>query len=207
MKLKSDIFHLFETCVATEKSAEKRQKKVTLLKECQSCVMKLTDATIKKIVGALENGAPIGTACKIGRITKKTFYEWQKLGETLFEQVESGERKKKGFSIREKRLCEFYEKTSAANAIFELDLLKAIRGADKWQAWAWILERLNREEYARRTVQDTEAFLKTFEREHGSELAAVLQQVLDTAEAVAASNQTYDEKPLQGEKLKEAAQD
>ena len=48
---------------------------------------------------------------------------------------------------------------------------------------------------------------ENFEREHGSELAAVLQQVLDTAEAVAASNQTYDEKPLQGKKLKEAAQD
>ena len=54
---------------------------------------------------------------------------------------------------------------------------------------------------------DTELFVKNFEREHGSELAAVLQQVLDTAEAVAASNQTYDEEPLQGKKLKEAAQD
>ena len=54
---------------------------------------------------------------------------------------------------------------------------------------------------------DTEAFLKTFEREHGSELASVLQKVLDTAEAIAASNQTYDEASLQGEKLKKAAED
>ena len=95
-----------------------------------------------------------------------------------------------------------------ASARYELELLKEIRAKEKnWQALAWILERRFRERYARRVMLDTDAFLKTFEREHGSELAAVLQKVLDTAEAVAASNQTYDEEPLQGEKLKEAAQD
>ena len=88
-----------------------------------------------------------------------------------------------------------------AVAAYELELLKEIRDkVPRWQALAWILERRFRERYARRVMLDTDAFLKNFEREHGSELATVLQKVLDAAQAVAASNETHDEKPLQGDK-------
>ena len=167
--------------------------------------MNLTKTTIANVVDALENGVPIATACKIGSISRKTFYRWQKDGKELYETVENRERLKKDFSTRESRLCEFYEKTSAALAVYELDLLKAIRSSDKWQAWAWILERRFREEYTRRTIQDVEAFLKTFEREHGMRFVQALQKVLDAAAEETANQQTFDEPEMKGDQLKDAA--
>lgn len=168
--------------------------------------MKLIKTRIDQIVDALKNGAFIETACKIGKISKETYYTWQREGKPLFEDYDSGKRLKKDFSDREKKLSDFYEKTSAAEAEYELEILKAIRESPhRWQALAWILERRFRERYARRVMVDTELFLKHFEREHGSGLTMILQRVLDMAEQMAESKQTYDEAPLQGEQLQHAA--
>ena len=52
---------------------------------------------------------------------------------------------------------------------------------------------------------DTELFLKHFEREHGAELTMILQRVLDMAETIAESKQTYDEAPLQGRAIATAS--
>ena len=170
--------------------------------------MKLTPSVINSLAEAMKNGAAIDVACNIAGVHRSTFFRWQEEAEKLYNQLNEGEIQRSRLNTREKHLIDFHEKVTFASARYELELLKEIRAKEKnWQALAWILERRFRERYARRVMLDTEAFLKTFEREHGSELAAVLQQVLDTAEAVAASNQTYDEEPLQGEKLKEAAQD
>ena len=170
--------------------------------------MKLTPSVIESLAEAMENGAAIDVACDLAGIHRSTFFRWQEEAEKLYNQLNEGEIQRSRLNTREKHLIDFHEKVSLAASRYELDLLKEVRKGDRgWQAKAWILERRFRERYARRVMLDREAFLKTFEREHGSELAAVLQKVLDTAEAVAASNQTYDEEPLQGEKLKKAAQD
>ena len=130
--------------------------------------MKLIKSRIDQIANALENGAPIATACEIGRISRRTYYDWQREGKPLFEDYDNGKRLKKDFSEREKKLCEFYEKTSAAEAEYELAVLIELRQSPhRWQALAWILERRFRERYARRVMVDTELFLKHFEREHG----------------------------------------
>ena len=168
--------------------------------------MKLTPSVIEKLADAMKNGAVIDVACNIAEVHRSTFFRWQKKAEQLHNRLNEGEIQRSKLDTPEKHLIDFHEKVTFASARYELELLKEIRDKVKnWQALAWILERRFRERYARRVMLDTEAFLKTFEREHGTELAAVLQQVLDTAEAVAASKQTYDEVPLQGKKLQLAA--
>ena len=170
--------------------------------------MKLTPSVIESLADAMKHGATIDVACNVAEVNRSTFFRWQKDANQIYNDLAEKKIQSSKLNYREKRLLEFLKKVLFATSRYELDLLKEIRqGAYGWQAKAWILERRFRERYARRVMVDTELFVKNFEREHGSELAAVLQKVLDTAEAVAASNQTYDEKPLQGEKLKEAAQD
>ena len=170
--------------------------------------MKLTPSAINSLADAMKHGASIDVACNIAGVHRSTFFRWQEQAEDLYNKLDAGQIQRSKLKAREKHLLTFLEKVLFASSRYELELLKEVRKGERgWQALAWILERRFRERYARRVMLDTEAFLKTFEREHGSELAAVLQKVLDTAEAVAASNQIYDEEPLQGEKLKKADQD
>ena len=169
--------------------------------------MKLTSSVIDALAEAMANGAAIDVACNIAGVHRATFFRWQQQAEQIYKDVAEGKVQRSKLKSREKNLLNFLETILKTTAEYELELLKEIRDKVKgWQALAWILERRFRERYARRIMLDTEAFLKAFEREHGSELAAVLQKVLDAAAVVAASNQTYDEAPLHGENLKDAAQ-
>ena len=168
--------------------------------------MKLDPDVIEQLIQAMKDGATIDVACDYVSINRSTFFRWQKNAKELYKELGEGQRKPSKLTPRQKNLVKFLTDMWQAVAAYELELLKEIR--DKvpgWQALAWILERRFRERYARRVMLDTDAFLKAFEREHGSELATVLQKVLDAAQAVAASNETHDEKPLQGDKLKGAA--
>ena len=168
--------------------------------------MKLDAELIEELVEAMKQGLPIDIACDYVEINRSTFFRWQKEAKKLYDKLGKGERTPSSLTPRQKNLVKFLTDMWKAVAAYELELLKEIRDkVPRWQALAWILERRFRERYARRVMLDTDAFLKNFEREHGSELATVLQKVLDAAQAVAASNETHDEKPLQGDKLKEAA--
>ena len=168
--------------------------------------MKLIRSRIDKIADALKNGATIELACKIGRISRQTFWDWQRAGKPLFEAFEDGERQKKDFSGREKSLCEFYEKTSVSEAEYELSLLKEIRGSPyRWQALAWILERRFRERYAQRMMVDTEMFVKRFGQENTDELTGLLQKIIDRSETEKASRYDFEEEPLKGKQLAEEA--
>ena len=168
--------------------------------------MKLIRNRVNKIADALKGGATIELACKIGRISRQTFWDWQKAGKTLFEAFEGGERQKKEFSDREKLLCEFYEKTSASEAEYELSLLKEIRESPhRWQALAWILERRFRERYAQRVMVDTDLFVKRFGQENTDELTGILQKIIDRSEIEKASRYEFEEEPLKGKALAEAA--
>ena len=170
--------------------------------------MKLTSSVIDALAEAMKHGAAIDVACNIAGVHRSTFFRWQAQAEQIYKDVAEGKVQRSKLKSREKNLLKFLETILKTTADYELELLKEIRDKVKgWQALAWILERRFRERYARRVMLDTEAFLKAFEREHGSELAAVLQKVLDAAAVVAESNQTYDEAPLHGENLKDAAQD
>ena len=167
--------------------------------------MKLDAELIEKLVDVLKDGATIDVACDYVGINRSTFFRWQKDAKELYKELGEGQRKPSKLTPRQKELVEFIKKMLQATAEYELVLLKEIRDkVPRWQGLAWILERRFRERYARRVMLDTEAFLKTFEREHGSELAATLQKVIDAAQAAADSNQDYDEEPLQGKKLQES---
>lgn len=168
--------------------------------------MKLTPSVIDKLADSMKHGATIDVACNIAEVHRSSFFRWKKAAEQLHDDLDKEKIKKSDFTTRQSHLMEFLKEVLFAVSRYELDLLKEIReGKRGWQAKAWILERRFRERYARRVMVDTELFVKHFEREHGSELTVVLQSVLDTAEAIAASNQTYDEPDMQGKKLQLAA--
>ena len=136
---------------------------------------------------------------------RSTFFRWQEDAEQLYNDLAEEKIEVRAFTARQKCLIRFLKKVLLATSRYELDLLKEVRQGERgWQAKAWILERRFRERYARRVMVDTELFVKNFEREHGSELAATLQKVIDAAQAAADSNQDYDEEPLQGKKLQES---
>lgn len=168
--------------------------------------MKLTASVIDNLADAMENGATIDVACDVAEVHRSSFFRWQKAAQELHEALSEETIELSKLSKRQKLLRQFLKKVLFGISRYELNLLKEIReGKRGWQAKAWILERRFRERYARRVMVDTELFVKHFEREHGSELTVVLQSVLDTAEAVTASNQTYDEPDMQGKKLQLAA--
>ena len=167
--------------------------------------MKLTPSVIKKLADAMEHGATIDIACNVAEVHRSTFFRWQEDAEQLYNDLAEEKIEVRAFTTRQKCLIGFLKKVLLATSRYELDLLKEIRQGERgWQAKAWILERRFRERYARRVMVDTELFVKNFEREHGSELAATLQKVIDAAQAAADSNQDYDEEPLQGKKLQES---
>ena len=153
----------------------------------------------------MKHGATIDVACNVAEVNRSTFFRWQKDANQLYNDLAEEKIQSSKLNYREKGLLQFLKKVLFATSRYELELLKEIRqGAYGWQAKAWILERRFRERYARRVMVDTELFVKNFEREHGSELAATLQKVIDAAQAAADSNQDYDEEPLQGKKLQES---
>ena len=153
----------------------------------------------------MKHGATIDVACNVAEVHRSTFFRWQKDANQLYNDLAEEKIQSSKLNYREKGLLQFLKKVLFATSRYELELLKEIRqGAYGWQAKAWILERRFRERYARRVMVDTELFVKNFEREHGSELAATLQKVIDAAQAAADSNQDYDEEPLQGKKLQES---
>ena len=167
--------------------------------------MKLTPSVIKKLADAMEHGGTIDLACNVAEVHRSTFFRWQEDAEQLYNDLAEEKIEVRAFTARQKCLIGFLKKVLLATSRYELDLLKEVRQGERgWQAKAWILERRFRERYARRVMVDTELFVKNFEREHGSELAATLQKVIDAAQAAADSNQDYDEEPLQGKKLQES---
>lgn len=168
--------------------------------------MKLTDVLTAKFAKLTKEGAAVDVACNIAGIHRATYYDWQKAGKAVADRLASGDVARSRLKKREKAVLAFHEQVNKASSEYELSLLKKIQArVPRWQALAWILERRFRERYARRVMLDTEAFLRRFEQEHGSALTAVLQKVLDAAEALTASNHTYDEADLQGDQLKKAA--
>ena len=169
--------------------------------------MKLDDELIEKLVEQLKEGAPIDVACDFVEINRSTFYRWQKDAMQLYEELAEGKRKPSKLTPRQKKLVDFLKQILKAIAEYELGLLKEIgEKVPRWQSLAWILERRFRERYARRVLPDDEAYTKDFARRFGAEFGVMLQKLIDAAEAVAASKQTYDEGPLQGERLKAAAE-
>lgn len=168
--------------------------------------MKLKPSVITKLANAMKKGLTIDVACDYAKIHRATFFRWQKKANAIYDKIGTGELEEKSLSKREQLFLDLREKLSVATASVELALLEKIQEMPpRWQALAWVLERRFRERYARRVMVDTELFLRHFEREHGADMAGVLRQVLDMAEAIAASKQSYDEPEMHGEQLQVSA--
>lgn len=167
--------------------------------------MKLTDQLIGDFIGLVKRGANITGACRFLYIHRDTYYDWNNRGLTLLDEIENKIRQRKNLTKNQKLYIKFHQEVGKAFVERELSLLSKIEDSDKWQAQAWLLERQFREHYAPRRYLDTEAFVKAFKRENGSELLAALQKVLDASAALRESNQTYDEPEMQAEKLQIAA--
>lgn len=140
----------------------------------------ISDELIQKLVDALTLFAPVDTACAFAGISKDTFYRWLKKG---------ARQKRKGESTKYTR---FSDRVQNAMASAELGCLSVIveaaRGkgavvqkdangkpivvqpaqAPQWQAAAWMAERRNPRQYARRTYRIEE------EQGHVSAVGAVV---------------------------------
>ena len=167
--------------------------------------MKLTDQLIEDFIGHVKRGARITAACQLLDISRRTYYDWNERGLTLLDEIEEKKRQRKNLTKNQKLYIKFHQDVGKAFVERELSLIAKIEDSGKWQAQAWILERQFREHYAPRRYLDTDAFIKAFKRENGSELLEALQKVLDAASALRESNQTYDEQEMQAEKLQKAA--
>ena len=167
--------------------------------------MKLTDELIEDFIGLVKRGARITAACQLLDISRRTYYDWNERGLTLLDEIDEKKRQRKNLTKNQKLYIKVHQDVGKAFVERELSLIAKIEDSDKWQAQAWILERQFREHYAPRRYLDTDAFVKAFKRENGSELLAALLKVLDAAEALREAQQTYDEPELQGEKLQIAA--
>jgi hypothetical protein len=125
----------------------------------------LNEAAIKDLVTALSMFAPVETACKFAGINKSTFYRWLEIGA------------KHRRARRVSKFSRFKDSIEKAMAAAEIGcvgvILQAAQGksavvksgpkgkvivveparAPQWQAAAWLAERRNPREFARRTYR------------------------------------------------------
>lgn len=168
--------------------------------------MKLDPELIAKLVKAIREGLSIDLACDYVEINRSTYFRWKQEAEQLCKEVDEGKRKYYKLTDRQKLLVDFLVLIRQALAACEYELLQEVRKGERgWQAKAWILERRFRERWARRTLVDDEAYVKDVKRRYGSAFALMQQQLLDAAEAMLASIQTYDEPDMQAKQLQAAA--
>lgn len=85
------------------------------------------EAAQKKVLAALKAGATVEAACSYARITKETWYAWQRKDPALKEDHEE------------------------ALATSELSLVFDIKKDPSWQSKAWLLERRFPERWGRRS--------------------------------------------------------
>lgn len=98
-------------------------------------VTKLTPEVVDKICGAIEKGVTFDGAAQYGGITRDTFYRWLRMGRA---------------DDAPAPLAEFASRVDYALAVWEVNAVTAIHGAEAWQGQAWLLERRKPDDYGRR---------------------------------------------------------
>jgi transposase-like protein len=111
----------------------------------------LRKARIDAIAKALEMGLPRKEACRAVKISPSTFFAWIKIAREIIEKQENGVEVE--MTRSRKLYLLLHERVEEAEAKFLSGCLARIHkiGArtDKWQAFAWLLERRRPKEFGR----------------------------------------------------------
>lgn len=104
----------------------------------------LSDELIDEICGHIANGSTYESACKMSRVSARSFQRWRKKGR---------EDEKNGIESLYSRIC---RETKTADAKYKQVLIDRIKKAGEkaryWTANAWLLERKFPDEFARRAI-------------------------------------------------------
>lgn len=114
---------------------------------------KLTDETVKKLMEAIIDGNTYEAACNYAGISYSVFADWVRKGEEYTKMLEGGQK-----GIRWE-FINFLKELNRAKAEAEVNLVKKIKEAgDKdWRANAFLLERRNPEQWAKKVFLNEES--------------------------------------------------
>lgn len=113
---------------------------------------KMTEKALKDLEGALQTGAPIRDACTYAGIDDSTYFLWMAIGGALAEG--RSHKKAPKDEVARKRYTDFFERMKKAQVTARINALAVINFAasEEWQAAAWLLERTDPENFARRSI-------------------------------------------------------
>lgn len=103
---------------------------------------KLTKQTCKIICQEISRGVPYKYACKIAGVKDTTVWKWRKLGEESDDPEDP-------YHI----FYTNFEKAKANAVAYRVDSIRKA-GESQWQAQAWWLERMDYENFGRKSVID-----------------------------------------------------
>jgi hypothetical protein len=112
------------------------------MERCNAIVMKLDQATVKTLLDGIASGLPKEYACNNAGISKTTFYNWLKEGEThIVEGTKSLKRK-----LAER--LPFAEAENIRHHVMHINVCSET----EWRASAWFLERSHPAHFGKRLV-------------------------------------------------------
>jgi hypothetical protein len=116
----------------------------------------LTPEVHKQIVDAILRGAYIETAAQAAGVSKKSFYQWLKIGKQVNDWLaESVEGQEPDITPHQADCANFSNAVNQAIAESELNDIEVINGAAEtgtWQAAAWKLERKHHQRWGRKVA-------------------------------------------------------
>ncbi|MBD3276840.1 MAG: hypothetical protein GF388_00925 [Candidatus Aegiribacteria sp.] len=150
--------------------------------------MKLT----RDIIKAVEEMATLGMynvdIAHNLQINKGTFYNWQKIGMDIHEQVWQGDKDEKSLNRSERLYYDFFNSLKRAQSEAVKSALGRIRkaGRESWQAEAWFLERTRPDDFGRRErhqIEHSGKIAHTLSPEDEERLEEEMQEFFKVEEA------------------------
>jgi len=120
----------------------------------------LNDRVREKIVDGIRAGAYGESAVRAAGISVRSFYDWQRVGRDVVEQLEEGTRSEAELTDHERACCALTQAVAEATLEVQLRHIGVIETAatgGDWRASAWFLERRLPDLFQRRERQDASA--------------------------------------------------
>lgn len=107
-------------------------------------MVELTEELIETICTEIKRGVPYKYAARIAGTSDQTVYKWRKKGEAEPEDSDSLFR----------LLYDEFERAKALAVAYRVETIRKAGDAGQWTAAAWWLERVDPEEFGRKSVID-----------------------------------------------------
>jgi hypothetical protein len=112
----------------------------------------MTPDVVNALERAFTGGASINDACDYVGINRGTYFNWMAIGRALTEPEEVRTDIALPAKAKRERYIDFYNRMKKARVVMRIEAVALIRLAagTNWQAAAWLLERSDPENWARR---------------------------------------------------------